>query len=717
LYVGALLLCGGFAVGTARAADEEFQAGVEPLTRGPIHEAFAQPLGVDGEERFVVTQKPPDPIEEIPPDEKPEGENVVWISGYWQWDDELSDFIWVSGCWRAVPPGTAWMPGYWLATEQGYEWVSGFWKQADTRKIVYLPEPPETLELGPTTYAVADDRVWVPGCWVWQSGFLWQSGRYAWRPGFWLAARLDWMWVPAHYARTPYGYVFVDGYWDYDLERRGTVFLPVHYSRETRLRVGFYYSPYLVFDLRFLTLNLFCSPARRHYYYGDYYGARYRSAGYRPWFEPSRRSRCYEPVFTRERWRHRNDRDWSRRQASDYEYRRNHDDARPSRTYRHMQERHRSDRSDGHSRGRDERVARPLSEVARDTDGPVRYERVSPRRRDEDTERSRRLGDYRQERSRWETPDHSERRSDNDRDDSRRGDERFERNENRRGDGRFDRDDDDNRPIVPPVRVPSDRTTVPVPVERDWSNGRERVVVPPVRVRVEDPERDSSGNRETPGWSSGRSNGREGGRDTDHLVRPPVEVPTVDPARDSSERSNSRPRPTEHNDGRNRDRDSGRVDQPVVTPTPPTRPAISIPRERPTGESQTGTEYRRVERRSYEPVATPKPQTGSESEYRRVERRSYEPVATPKPQTGSETEYRRVERRSYQPVEPPKPQTVRPPSSPIVIERRSRTEASPPSAPRPPRVDSSRYSTRSREGSTDGDAQDSRRSWEERRNR
>ena len=44
-------------------------------------------------------------IDEVPPEYKPEGENVQWIPGYWAWDVAQSDFIWVSGLWRDVPPG------------------------------------------------------------------------------------------------------------------------------------------------------------------------------------------------------------------------------------------------------------------------------------------------------------------------------------------------------------------------------------------------------------------------------------------------------------------------------------------------------------------------------------------------------------------------------------------------------------------------------------
>src|SRR5690349_20399268 len=67
--------------------------GVEVLTSGPVHEAFAQPTEIRPQASPVVPKQPPGPIEEVPPDQKQAGDNVVWIPGYWAWEDERSDFI------------------------------------------------------------------------------------------------------------------------------------------------------------------------------------------------------------------------------------------------------------------------------------------------------------------------------------------------------------------------------------------------------------------------------------------------------------------------------------------------------------------------------------------------------------------------------------------------------------------------------------------------
>ena len=227
--VTALVALGaGFGLDKAIAAQPgpaDAEEGVQVLTRGPVHEAFAETVTFDPEPGIVVPKAPPAAIEELPPDQRPEGANVAWIPGYWGWDDERSDFLWVSGIWRALPPGRQWVPGYWGKSGQGFQWTSGYWADAKVSEVEYLPEPPETVEAGPNIAAPSADSTWLPGCWVWH------QGRYAWRPGFWATVQPDWVWVPAHYVWAPRGYVFVDGYWDYSIGRRGVLFAPVYFNR------------------------------------------------------------------------------------------------------------------------------------------------------------------------------------------------------------------------------------------------------------------------------------------------------------------------------------------------------------------------------------------------------------------------------------------------------------------------------------------------------
>jgi hypothetical protein len=144
------------------------QAGVEVLTRGPVHEAFAETITFDPDPGIVVPKAPPADIEEVTPEQRPEGKNLTWIPGYWAWDDERNDFLWVSGIWRALPPDRQWVPGYWGQSQQGFQWTSGYWADAAASEIDYLPEPPATVEAGPNIAAPTADEIWLPGCWIWQ---------------------------------------------------------------------------------------------------------------------------------------------------------------------------------------------------------------------------------------------------------------------------------------------------------------------------------------------------------------------------------------------------------------------------------------------------------------------------------------------------------------------------------------------------------------------
>ena len=153
----------------------------------------------------------------------------------------------------------------------------GFWAEAQAQQVQYLPEPPATLEQGPTSDAPGDDYYWVPGCYEWRT-------RYVWRPGYWAAVNPNWIWVPAHYSWTPYGYVFVPGFWDYLVAYRGVCFAPVYFSEPIYLRPRWYYSPWVSIDVGVLNVSFFSRPSYCHYYFGDYYDPHFVSVGFYPFF-------------------------------------------------------------------------------------------------------------------------------------------------------------------------------------------------------------------------------------------------------------------------------------------------------------------------------------------------------------------------------------------------------------------------------------------------
>ena len=323
--LGTILGCGKAISALPSPADAA--EGAQVLTRGPVHEAFAEMVTFDPLPGIVAPKAPPAAIEELPPDQKPEGANVAWVPGYWAWDDERNDFLWVSGIWRDLPPSRQWVPGYWGQSGQGHQWTSGYWADAQASNVQYLPEPPATAEAGPNTPSPSPDDTWLPGSW------LWQQNRYAWRPGTWAAAHQDWDWVPAHYVWAPRGYVFVDGYWDYSIGRRGVLFAPVYFSGSMYTQPGFSYSPATMINPAVFADHLFLRPQYEHYYFGDYYAANYQAAGFYPSYSYNSGGHGYDPIFAHQRWQHRQDGQWEHRIAADFQNRRDHEAARPPRTW------------------------------------------------------------------------------------------------------------------------------------------------------------------------------------------------------------------------------------------------------------------------------------------------------------------------------------------------------------------------------------------------
>jgi hypothetical protein len=251
-----------------------------------------------------VPRRPPDPIPEVPPDQRPEGEGVTWVPGYWAWDAERNDFLWVSGVWRVPPPGRKWVPGSWVAADGGYRWVPGIWAPDGQEGMQYLPPPPASLDTGPNGPPPDDNSLWAPGCWVYR------MQRYVWQPGYWMAGRPNLLWTPPCYTWTPSGYVFVDGYWDAPLANRGLLFAPVSFNQPLWQTPGWTFRPSSFIDPGALLSSLFLGPSYGSYYFGDYYGPSYRQQGFLPWFSSGRN--YYNPLLSYYAWRNRGNPGWYR---------------------------------------------------------------------------------------------------------------------------------------------------------------------------------------------------------------------------------------------------------------------------------------------------------------------------------------------------------------------------------------------------------------------
>ncbi|MBI2803895.1 MAG: YXWGXW repeat-containing protein [Planctomycetes bacterium] len=274
---------------------------IEVQTRGPIHEAFAQPFDNKPAPGEIVPKEPPPAIPEDPPTEQPDIGNADWIPGYWAWDAERRDYMWVSGVYRVAPQGRTFVPGYWSQTDGGWRWIPGFWTGQNQQDLPYTPEPPAPLDSQPQLEPPNDDSVYIPGTWIWR------GDRFIWRPGYFAAAQAGRVWVPPTYIWTPNGYLFVDGYWDYPFDSRGLLYAPVYFNSPLWNTPGWRYRPGFALSFGAFFDSAFSGPGFQ-FYFGNYYGPGYAGLGYRPWY--SGRGR-YDPVFAQYGWQnHRGNRNW-----------------------------------------------------------------------------------------------------------------------------------------------------------------------------------------------------------------------------------------------------------------------------------------------------------------------------------------------------------------------------------------------------------------------
>jgi len=378
---------------------EELPAGSEVLSGGPVHEAFAKPVSMDAQAPIVVPKQPPQNLQEVPPAEQPAGAGIVWVPGYWAWDADRNDFIWVSGCWRNAPPNTYWVPGHWLQLDTGWEWIGGFWKPITSdpqQELEYLPAPPAPIEVDAPTSPPLPDQAWVPGCWYWN------QGQYVQRHGYWVTQQVGWVWVPSHYAWTPRGYIFAQGHWDHDMDNRGVLFCPTFFPGEVRARAGFVFSPEVCVDLGMLRLNLFVYPRYHHYYFGDYYDDAYARVGILPWFKCQTVHTWYDPLFVYDRWHfQQTDPHWAAEQARGFESRRSNRDLRPARTYVGLQ-------AQMARLPANRRPERPLVEsvktYAASQRTPIKFERITTVERQQIAVKAADVRNLRDQRGQWEAP-------------------------------------------------------------------------------------------------------------------------------------------------------------------------------------------------------------------------------------------------------------------------------------------------------------------------
>ena len=319
--MGAHVLLAALAVLPLTAFAEGPRTDESARLRGPLHEAFVQPLAGADKPGLTIGRRPAAARDEIPAAIKPTAPNAAWLPGYWGWDPADEAFLWVPGVWRVPPPGMRWVPGYWHEQDDGWQWVRGFWYPVMEPRLPYRPYPPDLAEEPPA--ARSADEFGVGGHWSYV------RGQYIWNRGFTARHKAGWAWMPSHYMWTPRGAIFVPGYWDYPLDARGLPLAPVRVASATQPSAAgtTAFVPKVAVNLGDLSEALFVSAGYGHYYFGDYFES--DVVDLKPWHEPDAETGL-EPSFAYERWRHRAEADWTEKLADRYRHRREDAKLRPT---------------------------------------------------------------------------------------------------------------------------------------------------------------------------------------------------------------------------------------------------------------------------------------------------------------------------------------------------------------------------------------------------
>ena len=167
-----------------------------------------------------------------------------------------------------------------------------------------------------------------------------------------------------------------------------------------RLQRDFSYSPTTAIDLGLLVSHLFVRPQYQDYYFGDYYAADYQTAGFYPAYSYNSGRIGYDPIYAHERWQHRQDNGWERRQEADFANRRNHDDFRPARTWTDQR---RIDLHNAQARQRGLALGTPLDELRRNQNNRLRFQPVDQAERQRLAQQGQEVQRFRQERQRLES--------------------------------------------------------------------------------------------------------------------------------------------------------------------------------------------------------------------------------------------------------------------------------------------------------------------------
>lgn len=222
--------------------------------QGPTHEAFFTPVTSSLTNQAVAATPPDTLLERIPQQADSE---AIWIPGYWDWDAERNDYLWISGVWRRPPPDHQWVNGYWKKFDEGWVRIKGFWAEDSEQNLAYLRTPPPDAIDEDVGEAPGKNYFWTNGYWSFDKG----NSDFNWVRGAWVAFDQHWILVPAHYVWRESGYTLVNAYWDWDLSNRGTAYTSLYIPEANRS--GFIYEPSIIVEPLIITQHYFT-------YYPDY---------------------------------------------------------------------------------------------------------------------------------------------------------------------------------------------------------------------------------------------------------------------------------------------------------------------------------------------------------------------------------------------------------------------------------------------------------------
>jgi hypothetical protein len=155
-----------------------------------------------------------------------------------------------------------------------------------------------------------------------------------------------------------------------------------------------------VIDLNVFANHLFLRPQYQHYYFGDYYAANYQAAGFYPAYSYNSGRYGYDPIYAHERWQHRQDGQWEHRVAADFQNRRDHEDARPPRTWAAQRA---LGAGDLRSRETNPMVAAPFSQFRKSPNSSRRFQPVDQVERQKLGQHAQEVQRFREQRQKLET--------------------------------------------------------------------------------------------------------------------------------------------------------------------------------------------------------------------------------------------------------------------------------------------------------------------------